>query len=301
MNKIAFEVPQDYTLTKDRDTLKLVWHIQCDSDQTPQSIRGIAGVPYIGSPSPIFSHLRASKIRFTMCNPRYFRAEAEYSTNSMNFSAETDLADRPPEIRYFDDSESVPLEFCYTGDESDSAIPVLNSAGDVFPSVPLVPRLRQRIEILWYASSIHRASMRKCLNTLNCSSIIMDGITYGIHTLWCVRLQTSPRYNASGREFTKVELTLRYDPENWNCKLLQCGFHALSADGHKYPVRLNNGVLQADGTPGTLTAAPVPLDSGGHILQNSPACYGEFRYLHHADWSALGIPSAAAVPRKTGE
>ena len=88
MNKIAFEVPQDYTLTRDRDSLKLVWHIECDTDQTLQSIRKLDGVPRIGSSSPLAPHLFASKIRFSMRSGRYFRATVEYTTPQTLTSAE---------------------------------------------------------------------------------------------------------------------------------------------------------------------------------------------------------------------
>ena len=66
MNKIAFEVPQDYTLTRDRDSLKLIWHIECDSDQTLQTVRTLDGVPRLGAQSPLAPNLFASKSKVSV-------------------------------------------------------------------------------------------------------------------------------------------------------------------------------------------------------------------------------------------
>lgn len=297
MNKIAFEVPQDYTLTRDRDFLTLVWHIECDSDQTLQTVRALNGVPGIGSRSPLAANLAAVKIRFEMRSPRYFRAHVEYATLSVeNTLAGDNLAARAPEIRYFDESELVPLEYCFVGDESVPETPVLNSAGDPFPSPPLIPRLRQRIEIAWYVTRISASRLRSCFNTLNQAAISFDGATYPAQTLWCVRIQSAPHCNAAGTEFTRIELTLRYDPENWNCKILQCGYNAYNSGGEKYPIRLFDGALSIEPDLGCRITEPALLDDSGHLLADeADAVYGEFRFLRLADWSVLGIPNATAV------
>ena len=298
MSKIAFEVPRDYTLTRDRDSLTLVWHIECDADQTLQSVRALTGVPYLGARAPLAANLAAVKIRFEMRTPRYFRAEVEYATLSVeNTAAGDDLAARAPEIRYFDESELVPLEFCFSdSDGTEPSVPVLNSAGDPFPSPPLIPRLRQRIELAWFAARISGSRLRNCLNTLNRTALSFDGGTYPAQTLWCVRLQSAPHTNAAGQEFTRIELTLRYDPENWNCKILQSGFNALDDSDEKYPIRLHDGALTVEPDLGCRITEPALLDDSGHLLAaGSDAVYGEFRFLRLADWSVLNIPNVTAV------
>ncbi len=301
MNKIAYEVPQDYFLSGNKDSLKLVWHIECDSDQTLTSVRTLTGVPYLGAQSPLAANLFAARIRFCMRSSRYFRAEVEYSSVVPQFAAGENLSLRAPEIRYFDECEFVPLERCFSGDESEPLIPVLNSAGDLFPEVPMIPKLRQRIEISWYAASVNTTRMYQCFNTLNKEAVTMDGIAYGVESLWCVRLQTTPQCNSAGTEYTKVELTLRYHPDNWNIKLLQSGFQALDANGQKHPIRLWNGAMTAGGDQGVRITDPALLDAGGHLLgDGSSAVYGEFRFLRRASWSALNIPSARATHRSIG-
>ena len=297
MSKIAFEVPQDYTLTRDRDSLKLVWHIACDSDQTLQTVRTLTGVPYLGARAPLAANLAAVKIRFEMHTPRYFRAEVEYATLSVENTVSGDnLADRAPEIRYFDESELVPLEFCFTGSENDPETPVLNSAGDPFPSPPLVPRLRQRIEIAWFVTRISASRLRSCFNTLNQAALSFDGAAYPAQTLWCVRIQSAPHCNAAGQEFTRIELTLRYDPENWNCKLLQCGYNAIDENGEKYPIRLLDGELSLAPDQGSPVTEPALLTADGRLLASgADAVVGEFRFLRLADWSVLNIPSVTAI------
>ena len=302
MNKITFEIPQDYTLTRERDLLTLVWHIECDSDQTLQSIRNLNGVPYIGMRAPLAANLAAVKIRFEMRSPRYFRAEVDYATLSVdNTVAGDDLAARSPEIRYFDESELVPLECCFTGAESVPVTPVLNSAGDPFPVPPMIPRLRQRIEIAWYAARISASRLRSCFNTLNHAEITFDGGVYPAQTLWCVRIQSAPHCNAVGTEFTRIEITLRYDPENWNCKILQSGFSAYNADGEKYPIRLFDGELSLEPDLGSRIVEPALLDASGRLLADGEsAVRGEFRFLRLADWSVLHIPNVTAVHPATG-
>lgn len=303
MNKIAFEVPQDYTLTRDRDSLKLVWHIECDTDQTLQSIRKLDGVPRIGSSSPLASHLFASKIRFSMRSGRYFRATVEYTTPQTLTSAENteNITDLPPSIRYFDECEMVPLEYCYSEDDLTPATPVLNSAGDRFPEVPLIPRLRMRIEISWFTAKNMEGKLQPFFNTINRDTIRLDGNIYQPHTLWCVRLQSSVRSNAEGKEYTCMELTLRHDPENWNCKIIQSGFNAFDDSGLKYPIRLADGAYSLDPQKGTLISDPALLDENGKLLQPGfTAAYGEFRFLPTADWSELNIPSVKALHSSLG-
>ena len=297
MNRITFEVPQDYTLTRERDLLTLVWHIECDSDQTLQSVRNVSGVPYIGMRAPLAANLAAVKIRFEMRTPRYFRAEVDYATLSVdNTVAGDNLAARAPEIRYFDESELVPLEYCFVGSETVPVTPVLNSAGDPFPEPPLVPRLRQRIEIAWYVTRVSAASLRTCFNTLNQTALSFDGAAYPAETLWCVRIQSAPHCNAAGTEYTRIELTLRYDPENCNCKILQSGFSARNADGKKYPIRLFGGALSVEPDLGSRITEPALLDASGHLLADGDdAVYGEFRFLRLANWSVLHIPTATAI------
>ena len=303
MNKIAFEVPQDYTLTRDRDSLKLVWHIECDRDQTLQTVRQLDGVPHIGVQSPLAANLFASKIRFDMRSSRYFRATVEYTSAEPLKTGESaaDLSKQPPEIRYFDECEMVPLEYCYSGDEALPATPVLNSAGDRFPEVPLVPRLRLRIEIAWYTSRDMTGKLQPCFNTLNKNALRLDGNAYDAQTLWCVRLQSSIKTNAAGKEFTRMELTLRHDPETWNCRLLQAGFNAYDDDSLKYPIRLAEGAYSLEPESGTLITEPALLDENGKLLPaNAPAVYAGFRYLPLADWSALDIPTAKALNSSFG-
>jgi hypothetical protein len=302
MNKIAFEVPQDYTLTRDRDSLKLVWHIECSSDQTLQTVRTLDGVPRIGSQSPLAPNLFASKIRFEMRTPRYFRAAAEYTSgNSSTVNSAEDLSDRPPEIRYFDECEMVPLEFCYSGDSDIQDTPVLNSAGDRFPEIPLVPRQRLRIELSWFTDKDMTGQLPGYFNTLNRNAIRLDGHEYAAQTLWCVRLQSSLRTNAAGKEFSRLELTLRHDPENWNCKILQAGFNALDDTGKKYPIRLADGEYSLEQDTGVPVTDPVLLDENGKILSaNAAAVYSEFRYLPLADWNGLDIPTVKALHSSFG-
>lgn len=303
MNKIAFEVPQDYTLTRDRDFLKLVWHIECDADQTLQSVRQLDGVPFIGASSPLAANLFASKIRFEMRSARYFRATVEYATLEYASSTESaeDLSDRPPEIRYFDECEMVPLEYCYSGDETSPTTPVLNSAGDKFPEVPLIPRLRLRIEIAWYTQKSMSGKLQPYFNTLNRDALRIDGNLYEAQTLWCVRLQSSLRTNAAGKEFTRMELTLRHDPANWNCKIIQSGFQALDESGMKYPIRLSAGEYTLEENAGTMITDPALLDGQGRLLSSGTgAVYGEFRYLPLANWTELDIPATKAVHNSLG-
>ncbi len=303
MNKIAFEVPQDYTLTRDRDSLKLVWHIECDSDQTLQTVRTLDGVPRIGTQSPLAPNLFASKIRFEMRSSRYFRAAVEYTSPEYTVITESaeDLADRPPAIRYFDECEMVPLEYCYSGEETEPETPVLNSAGDRFPEVPLVPRLRLRIEISWYTSHNMEGKLQQYFNTLNREAIRLDGAVYNAQTLWCVRLQSAVRYNSAGKEFTFIEVTLRHDPENWNCKIMQSGFNAYDSSGMKYPIRLADGQYSLDQENGVLITDPALLSANGQLLTSgTDAVYGEFRYLPTADWSGLDIPTAKAIHSSFG-
>ena len=303
MNKIAFEVPQDYTLTRDRDSLKLIWHIECDTDQTLQSVRSLDGVPSIGTCSPLAANLFASKIRFEMRSSRYFRATVEYTSVTANTTSESaeNLADRPPSIRYFDECEMVPLEYCYSGDETTPATPVLNSAGDRFPEVPMIPRLRMRIEISWYTDRNMDGKLQKYFNTLNQHTLRLDGNIYAPQTLWCVRLQSAVRYNSRGREFTCMELTLRHDPANWNCKIMQTGYNAISSSGLKYPIRLADGEYTLDQESGILISEPALLDNNGHLLSaGNDAVYEEFRYLPTADWSELHIPSVKAIHNSFG-
>ena len=303
MNKIAFEVPQDYTLTRDRDSLKLVWHIECDSDQTLQTVRQLDGVPRIGTVSPLAANLFATKIRFEMHSARYFRAAVEYASpdNSSSVNSAEDLSERPPEIRYFDECEMVPLEFCYSGDETTPVTPVLNSAGDRFPEVPLVPRLRLRIEIAWYTSGSMEGKLQQYFNTLNKNALTLDGEDYEAQTLWCVRLQSAVRYNSANQEFTRVEITLRHDPATWNCKIMQSGYNALDSSGMKYPIRLADGAYSLDQENGALITEPALLDSTGQILPSgAEAVYGEFRFLPTANWSGLHIPSVKAIHNSFG-
>ena len=304
MNKIAFEVPQDYTLTRDHDSLKLVWHIECDSDQTLQSVRKLDGVPRIGVSSPLEANLFASKIRFSMRSSRYFRATVEYTTPQARTSAggsSDDITELPPSIRYFDECDMVPLEYCYSDDDLTPATPVLNSAGDRFPEVPLIPRLRMRIEISWYTSRNMEGKLQPYFNTLNRDPIRLDGNIYPAQTLWCVRLQSSVRRNAEGDEYTCMELTLRHDPENWNCKIIQSGFNAFDDSGLKYPIRLTGGAYSLDPQKGTLISDPALLDGNGKLLQPGlAASYGEFRFLPTADWGALDIPTVKAFHSSFG-
>ena len=303
MNKIAFEVPQDYTLTRDRDSLKLIWHIECDTDQTLQTVRSLDGVPVIGACSPLAANLFASKIRFEMRSSRYFRATVEYTSAAAGTPQESadDLTDRPPTIRYFDECEMVPLEYCYSGDEKKPETPVLNSAGDRFPEVPLIPRLRMRIEISWYSARDMDGKLQQYFNTLNKHTLRLDGNIYEPHTLWCVRLQSAARYNTQGRKFTCMELTLRHDPENWNCKIMQTGYNAVDSSGLKYPIRLADGQYTLDQGSGVLITEPALLDRSGKLLTaGSAAVYNEFRYLPTADWSELDIPSVQAIHSSFG-
>ena len=303
MNKIAFEVPQDYTLTRDRDSLKLIWHIECDQDQTLQSVRALDGVPSIGTCSPLAANLFASKIRFEMRSSRYFRATVEYTsaTGSSTSESAENLADRPPSIRYFDECEMVPLEYCYSGDEKTPETPVLNSAGDRFPEVPMIPRLRMRIEISWYSNRDMEGKLQQYFNTLNQYALRLDGNTYAPQTLWCVRLQSAVRYNAQGKEFTCMELTLRHDPATWNCKIMQTGYNAIDHSGQKYPIRLAEGKYTLEQELGSPITEPALLDSNGHLLTaGKHAVYEEFRYLPTADWSELHIPSVKAIHSSFG-
>jgi hypothetical protein len=98
-----------------------------------------------------------------------------------------------------------------------------------------------------------------------------------------------------------MELTLRHDPENWNCKIMQTGYNAIDSSGRKYPVRLADGAYTLDQGSGILTPEPALLDRSGKLLNSGAAAvYGEFRYLPAADWSGLDIPSVQAIHTSFG-
>jgi len=301
--------PSDYTISSSTKSLTLEYTIQSDTALTADSVKNVSGVPQNGDVCPLVSSLFASQVSFSPTDAYTWKCRVSYSSSALaQKAASSDYPwENAPEIVYSNEFVNVVAEKAYKDDDEETpSLKPTNSAGDIYINPYMKRKLIEVIRINWSTRIWMYAWKGAFLDTLNRTTIMLDGHSYEPKKLWMTELIPNQVLYKKDTYYYKLSCEIKHNTEGWLWRPLECGFNAVDpTDMEKKRVYINNatGEYTFDPDDKPITDA-VLLDEYGHLLNvnalemaEADAVYAEFRFERLADWTKLAIPTIKTVTK----
>lgn len=301
--------PSDYTVSSSTKSLTLEYTIVSDTALTAETVKSVSGVPANGDVCPLLSSLFAASVSFTPQDAYTWKCRVSYSNSAL--AQKVSSSDYPwedaPEIVYSNEFVNVVAEKAYKDDtETTPSLKPTNSAGDIFINPYMKRKLIEVIRIGWSVRKWNYSWKKMFLDTLNKTTIMLDGQSYAPKFLWMTELIANPVLYDENTYYYKISCEIKHNPDQWLWRPLQCGFNAIDIDdGNKKRVYIKNstGEYTFDTDDKPITDA-ILLDEGGFPLSYDAAematadgVYASFRFEALADWTKLAIPTVKTVTK----
>lgn len=280
----------------------------------------VAGLPAIGAKHPAEQSLVLSALRFAEheVGQQFRTIVAEYSIPGVT---ESTSGEEPEEIGVL-----VALDYPSYTQQGDlvcdqlSGLPVRNSAGDVFDSVPQVESVWTGVHFVRRVKTFP-AGILALAGTVNSGSVTCYGVTFTPRTArlkigcryafddsarpWELDITLEPRhtFTDSGADYVPADVLTEmgygsvsgrgYDI-GWDVALLECGFQYW--DNSTNPPEKYRFTIEGD--DGTQTAPQLPqlLKSNGEDGRDYPPAILVVRTATGSDWAALALESGPPSP-----
>lgn len=239
-------------------------------------VEQVMGLSYL-EPHPVNSDYTIRNVECTQKpeTPIAWDVTVDYSTEPFNNDEidqeEPNPTDRPARISW--SSEFVRR---FTTEDKDGE-PLWNTAADPYEPQE-VDHVRWSIEVRKNVASVP-AWVTSYVNRVNSSPVSIGGVTLAVRTLKCNGLSISEEKQQNDFTYYELVVSLSYDPDKWDLRLLSAGFR--DSNGDK--------ILDNEKDPVT---TPWPLDSDGFKIDSPTAANVEwqtFRIYKEADLNNLPL------------
>lgn len=267
--------------TSGKREVKDVYGIILEDGSRPAA--GSGGIPAYGAAHPSLDGFTVSSVDFDTPDPgsHVWRSTVTYSAGGANSGDSSDTS-KYTRLHIGTVTESREL----LTDADDDTIPVVNSAGDPFESVPQVERHLTEIQLTRNQSASPASDIESLNGTVNDSAITVCGITIPER---CGRISIEADRLFGGSARWSVSFRIVVKPDTWDLTVLENGYRYKDASGNlvKFTDTTEDGRVVECSSPQLLG----PPGDGGDGRGRGPY-YATFHTYPKASWTGLKLPSS---------
>lgn len=242
----------------------------------------VSGLPGYGDDHPDIEGLSVSSISFQQYGDQsaVWKAIVTYSGGE-----NADIGDEDEEMARYTRlhigtvAESREL----TVDADNDAVPVVNSAGDPFESVPQVERHLLEIQITRNQNDLPDMTLN---GSVNSAEVTVAGITIDAK---CGRIKIEADRNFGGKYKWAVSFIITVNPDTWALTVLQNGYRYIDANNNNALVKFTD--TTDDGRVVECSSPQLLGPEGGDGRGRGPY-YATFNAYPSKSWTSLKLPAS---------